>query len=155
MIGALLDILHAPADRRQAFTCSSCPENVKKLRRCQEDRIDFTDADGAIWPMRVFEGGGLYSFCPGKASWDHTVIAVYQALVVCRETGAHWVSGGISEQPSWWIDLVTDFLPRMDDQRFYSRARAILGDDNSKGANNGGKQGLSGNSHQGSGKRSR
>lgn len=140
MIGALLDFIYAPPDRQKAFTCSTCPESVKKLRRCQEDRMDFTDADGHIWPMRVYEGGGLYSFCPGKASWDHNVLAVYQALVVCKETGAHWVSGGISEQPAWWIDLVADFLPRMDDQRFYSRARAILGDGSSKGAGNGVKQ---------------
>jgi hypothetical protein len=117
--------------------------------------MDFTDVDGAIWPMRVSDGGGLYGFCPAKATWDHGAASIFQALTVCFATGAHWIEGGISDQPAWWIDLVSELIPRMDDQRFYSRARAILGDGNSKGANNGGKQGLSRNSHQGSGKRSR
>lgn len=90
--------------------------------------MDFTDEDGAIWPMRVFEGGGLYGFCPAKATWDTMAVSIYQALVICHQTGAHWVTGGISDQPAWWIELVSDFLPRMDDQRFYSRARAILGE---------------------------
>lgn len=140
MISALIDILNAPSDRAKAFTCSSCPEGVKKIRRCREDRIDFTDKDGAIWPMRVADGGGLYGFCPGKAFWDHNVVSIYQALVVCHTTGAHWLDGGISDQPSWWVDLVAEFIPKIDDQRFYSRARAILGDGSSKGANNGNLQ---------------
>lgn len=113
--------------------------------------MDFTDADGHIWPMRVFEGGGLYGFCPGKASQDSAAVATYQALVVCHQTGAHWIDGGISDQPSWWVELVSEFLPRMDDLRFYSRARAILGEGD-KGASHGNHHKSARNQNRGSGK---
>ena len=146
-----MDIAYAPPDRSKAFNCSTCPEGVKKIRRCREDRMDFTDSDGAIWPMRVMEGGGLYSFCPGRATWDAQAMAIFSALQVCHQTGAHWVEGGISDQPSWWVDLVSEFLPRMDDQRFYSRARAILGDGKAtKGASNGNYKHPSGNKNRSS-----
>jgi hypothetical protein len=97
--------------------------------------------------MRVHEGGGLYGFCPGKATTDQDALLVYRALLVCDRTGANWQEGGIADQPTWWIELVSDFLPRIDDMRFYSRARAILGD-SSKGGSNGNQQKLSGNSNQ-------
>lgn len=113
--------------------------------------MDFNDEDGPIWPMRVYEGGGLYGFCPGKSTWDSRAIAIYQSLVVCHQTGAHWIEGGISDQPSWWIDLVADFLPRMDDQRFYSRARAILGEGN-KGASHGNNNRSARNQNRSNGK---
>lgn len=101
--------------------------------------MDFTDADGPFWPIRVQDGGALFGFCPGKATWNSEAASIYKAIQVCERTGAHWQEGGIADQPDWWIDLVSEFLPRLDDLRFYSRARAILGDGKAQsgGAKNG------------------
>jgi hypothetical protein len=134
MIEALLDLQFAEPERAKMFDCSSCIANVKKIRRCEEDK-EFTSDDGHIWPMRVFEGGSLFGFCPGKAQRHVEAAAIYKALIVCAETGTHLGTGGIIDQPSWWIDLVSWFLPRYNEQRFYARAKAILGD--SKAVNNG------------------
>lgn len=40
--------------------------------------------------------------------------------------------GPLSEQPDWWVDLLSWFLPYYSDMKFYSRARAILGDGTEK-----------------------
>jgi hypothetical protein len=98
------------------------------MRRCHEDREDFDLKDGSIWPMYVSKGGALFGFCPGKATWDPHTFNIYRSLVICAETGALWEEGGISSQPSWFIELLGWFLPRYNDLRFYSRAKSILGD---------------------------
>jgi hypothetical protein len=128
MIRALLELQNAPADRVAQFRCSSCPDSVKKLRRCQEERFDFNENDGSFWPIRIQQGGDLYGFCPGKATWDARASVLYKALIVCDRTGIHWQSGGLADQPDWWVDIVAEFLPHIEESRFYSRARAILGD---------------------------
>lgn len=128
MIRALLELQNAPSDRAAQFRCSSCTQSIKTLRRCEETRLDFTEKDGPFWPIQIQKGGDLYGFCPGKATWDSRAAVMYKALVVCERTGAHWQEGGIADQPDWWIDLISEFLPAMDDSRFYSRARAILGE---------------------------
>lgn len=92
--------------------------------------------------MYVERGGTLYGFCPGKSTWDHEAAAIYQALVVTAETGIMLEDGPISQQPDWWIDLLGWFLPYYSDQKFYSRARAILGD--GKEATRGGNGGRAG-----------
>jgi len=139
MIRALLELQHAPPDRAEQFRCSSCPTSVQKLRRCREERFDFDEKDGSFWPIQIQKGGALYGFCPAKATWDARASVLFKALVVCERTGAHWEEGGIADQPDWWIDLVSEFVPMMEESRFYSRARAILGD--GKQSNTGGKAG--------------
>lgn len=99
-----------------------------KLRRCQEDREDFTTKDNNIWPMYVNKGGVSFGFCPGKATWDSQTMHTYQMLVVAAETGNLWEAGGISNQPAWFVDLLAWFLPRYNDRIFYSRVKSILGD---------------------------
>lgn len=84
--------------------------------------------------MYIEKGGNLYSYCPGKATWNPNTYALYQALVISSETGKMLEDGPISEQPDWWIDLLSWFIPFYSDQRFYARARAILGDENSNKA---------------------
>lgn len=128
MIEALLELQFAEPDRAKQFQCQTCPNSIKKIRRCEESREDFTMEDGNIWPMRVQEGGSLFGFCPAKASRNPMALLNFKALMVCFQTGLHWQIGGISEQPEWWIDLVYWFTSRYDDLRFYSRAKAILGD---------------------------
>ena len=127
-----MEIGQAAPERRKDLSCSICPQNIQKLRRCREPRWDFTDEDATFFPMVVEKGGTLYGFCPGKATWDQEALAVYQALVVCAETGIMMEDGPLSDQPDWWVDLLSWFLPYYSDVKFYSRAKAILGDGTQK-----------------------
>lgn len=123
------------------FDCHKCSEGVKKIRRCQEDRWDFTKKDGNIWPMQVTKGGDLYGFCPAKSTWDSETVTTFRMLVLAAETGVMWNAGGISEQPYWFVDILAWFIPMYDNNKFYSRARAILGDGkDNKGASSGANQ---------------
>lgn len=124
-----MELSFAPPERAKVFQCSRCPIETQNLRRCRETREDFTYKDnGSVFPIMVTQDGEQFSFCPGKATWDHTVSSIYSALMITAETGNLWNSGGISEQPSWFIELLSIFLIRYNDHKFYSRARSILGD---------------------------
>jgi len=113
--------------KTSGFQCSKCPERIQKLRRCREDK-EFTSADGSLWPMRIQEGGGLYGFCPGKATWDHEAVSVYRTLVLTAETGALLHEGGIAQQPGWYIEMCGWFIPQYKNSNFYAKAKSILGD---------------------------
>lgn len=124
-----MELAFAPPERAKAFSCAKCPADIKALRRCSDPREDFTHKDnGSIFPIMITKEGEQFGFCPGKATWDASVSQIYLSLVICAETGTLWSSGGISQQPAWFIELLGIFLLRYSDQKFYSRARAILGD---------------------------
>lgn len=58
--------------------------------------------------------------------------------MISVETGALYSKGGIGSQPDWYIDLLGWFLPVYSDLKFYSRVKAVLGEqpkDVSKSAN--------------------
>lgn len=113
----------------RSFTCEKCSDKIKQLRRCQEDREDFTEKDGSLWPIQIENGGELFGFCPGKASWDNEIIARYKILTIAAESGSiNLCRGGINDQPDWWIDALSWFLPRYSSNQFSSRAKMILGD---------------------------
>lgn len=84
-----------------------------------------------MWPMPVSKGGASFGFCPGKATWDPHVANVFRLLIVSAETGTMWEAGGISTQPVWFVEMLSWFLPRYNDLRFYKRATEILGEVNS------------------------
>lgn len=116
-----------------SFNCEKCPASIQKLRRCHEDRENFEEKDNSsIWPMYITDGGTPFGFCPGKATWEPRTVKLYRMLVICADTGALYEAGGISDQPEWFVDLLGWFLPRYNDLRFYSRAKAILGDEQPK-----------------------
>jgi hypothetical protein len=114
----------------RSFDCSTC--KVSHLRRCKEDKWDFTENDAPFFPMYVNQGGELYGFCPAKATWDSWTVTMYKALLCSATTGSQWVSGGISEQPEWWIDLLSWFVTRYDMSNFTRKATMVLGDGESK-----------------------
>lgn len=78
--------------------------------------------------MYVTKDGMQYGFCPGKASWDPEAGALYEMLVITAHTGTMWDDGGVSDQPEWFVSILAWFLPMYDRVRFFSRAKAILGD---------------------------
>jgi len=98
------------------------------MRRCGEAREDFTEKDGNLWPMFVHEGGQPFSFCPGKATWDPEVKSTLRLLVVAAESGAMIERGGLGDQPSWWVETLSWFLPAYRKIEFFSRVRAVIGD---------------------------
>lgn len=83
--------------------------------------------------MYVSKGGSGFGFCPGKATWSAVNVQMFQLLTVSAETGNMFNAGGLSDQPTWFIDSLAWFLARYNDLKFYSRARAILGDGTTKG----------------------
>lgn len=124
-----MELNFAPNDRAKSFKCSTCPSETQALRRCREPREDFTHKDHAgVFPILITKDGEQFSFCPGKATWDSSVVAVYNSLVISAETGCMWNEGGLSEQPQWFMDLLSLFIVRYNDHKFWSRARAILGE---------------------------
>ena len=108
--------------------CQVCPERVQKLRRCREDRWDFTEKDGSAWPMYVEPGGEMYGFCPAKAGWDPNLIRLFQLLLIATETGVMIERGGLRDQPSWWIEQLAWFATKYDSIKFASRMKSVLGD---------------------------
>ena len=121
----------ALAKAGRSFDCHGC--KVAAKRRCGEDRWDFTDADdSAIFPIQVSQGGETYGFCPAKATWDTTVTTLFRSMHVAATTGVMWEDGGIKDQPTWWIDLLSWFIQRHDAENFSSKARSVLGDGSTK-----------------------
>jgi hypothetical protein len=137
MIMALLELQFAEADRAKTFRCTTCPASIQKLRRCHEERFDFTEADAPFWPIQITKGGELYNFCPGRATRDFEAVSLYNAIMLTAETGALWEDGGISSQPAWYMDLVSAYVPLYNELRFSSRARMVLGDGKKQGATDG------------------
>lgn len=118
------------------FNCAKCPKNIQKLRRCWEPRWDFTAEDHNIFPIRIHEGGGLYGFCPSKATRDHEAVFLFETLVIACEQKALLVAGGIADQPYWFIEQLSWFATEFDKQKFISKARMILGDGSSSKTSN-------------------
>jgi hypothetical protein len=109
------------------FDCSTCDEKVKKLRRCGEDREDFTfEKDKGPWPIYINQGGELYNFCPAKATWSYQVASIFRLLVISSETGAMIEEGGLNNQPSWFVEHLSWFAPRYHDYKFHQKANKIL-----------------------------
>lgn len=123
------------------FVCSECPKRVAQLRRCREDKWDFTSEDSNIFPIRIHDGGGLYGFCPGKVTGDHEAITIFEIMTVACEQKVLLNAGGLSDQPGWFVQLLAWFGPNYDDQKFMKKARMVLGsDDGPKGALKKGKK---------------
>lgn len=120
---------HAKLEKKgRTFDCKRCPLPTQKLRRCREDRWNFTAKDGNVFPVRINEGGGLYGFCPAKSTWDQEAISLFELMVVSVEQKALLVEGGLANQPSWFVTMLAWFGPAYDTQKFVSRAKMVLGD---------------------------
>jgi len=61
-------------------------------------------------------------------TWDHEAAGLFEVMVVAAEQKVLLTSGGISEQPFWFVSLLSWFAPTYDSMKFAARARMILGD---------------------------
>jgi len=82
--------------------------------------------------MYVNKGGQLYGFCPAKATWDGQIMTLFRILQVSSETGAMWHDGPLSDQPEWFVDVLSWFLTQYDMAKFTTKARMVLGGDGKK-----------------------
>ena len=110
------------------FDCSTCPSRIQKIRRCHEDRWDFTEEDAPYFPMPVNKGGNLYGFCPAKVTWDNQTTTLFNTLVVAIEYGTLFTNTDLIEQPNWSVDLLSWFAITYRQQVFASRVKMVLGD---------------------------
>jgi len=61
-------------------------------------------------------------------TWNPEIMQMFKLLVLSYELKSLLNSGGLAEQPAWYIELLGWFVPRYDEIKFYSRAQSILGD---------------------------
>lgn len=112
------------------FRCSKClyrPNGKKRMsianaRRCFEDRWDFTEKDGAAFPIQMSPGGPLFSFCPAKVLRDDPeTVQIFEKLTAILETNTWPKAGGIDDQEAEWVELVAEFGPFRRDLEFNTR----------------------------------
>jgi hypothetical protein len=100
-----------------------------RLRRCKEDRFDFTEDDnGAVFPIRLQKGGAKFGFCPAKATWDHEASRLFKVLELSAITKCMPYRGGLMDQPSDFVDLFHRFVTQYDSYKFAQRQKAMWGD---------------------------
>lgn len=75
--------------------------------------------------MYVNKGGSSFGFCPGKATWDLRASKILRLAILAAETGVMYQTGGLAEQPSWWVDLLSWFIPRYNTRKFDMRVESI------------------------------
>lgn len=90
-----------------------------------------------MWPMGINKGGPYFPFCPGKATWDYEAAHLLKLIELSYYTSSLAYPGSIYEQPAWYIDIVSDFLPLYDQLREGQKAKMMWGsgDDKPKNAN--------------------
>ena len=76
----------------------------------------------------------MYGFCPAKATWPgpDSVVPKFQTLLVAAMSKQMLYSGGIMDQPAWFIESLSWFLPMYDQVIFMTKARAVIGDGKGK-----------------------
>ena len=104
------------------FNCDTCREATKRLRRCAENRWNFTGNDSNVFPIEIRPKGRLYGFCPGKANWYPATVRMYQLLVVATELGVNPYPGALSEQPEDLVAVLSWFAPAYNNQVVPMRA---------------------------------
>lgn len=62
---------------------------------------------------------------------------IYNLLIISAKTGTLLVSGGLENQPVWYIELLGEFLLKYDNLNFIQKAEMVLG---SNDKNKGGSQ---------------
>jgi len=141
-----MDILYADHTALEAqgrgFTCAKCPVKVQALRRCKEDRWDFTAKDGNVFPIKLDTkslGSTAYGFCPAKATWYPEIASMANMLMISAETGNLFYNGGMADQPGEYIELLGWFIPRYQQLKLMAVGRMFLGS-SSKGTHSGARR---------------
>ena len=125
------------ASQGRPFSCKACLTNpqskgkerlsIANARRCFEDRWDFTEKDGAAFPIQLITGGPQFGFCPAKVARDDPqTLMIYNTLIAIIETGTWPEDGGINDQDIFWVELVSQFSPYIDQTKWNYRLSVIV-----------------------------
>lgn len=74
---------------KKGFDCDKCHEDTKRLRRCAEDRWDWSIHDGPF-PIRIRDGENGYAFCPAKLIRDSPGTSIR-----CQTMFVRWKAGSL------------------------------------------------------------
>lgn len=91
--------------------------------------------------MSISKGGRGFNFCPGKATWSTEASELLSMVEITYHTRSLFYPGSISEQPSWYIELLKDILPLYEGHKSASRHNQMWGGaDDKKGKKSKGGQ---------------
>jgi hypothetical protein len=77
--------------------------------------------------MYISKGGSPYSFCPGKATWSHEAANLMSMVEITYLTRSLFFPGSISEQPAWYVELISQILPLYESSKSAQRQNAMWG----------------------------
>lgn len=80
------------------------------------------------FPIQLEKGGNLFGFCPAKATWDPAASQMFKILYLASQQKALLYSGGLADQPDWFVEMLAWFAPQFDSMMFTSKAKQVLGD---------------------------
>jgi len=83
--------------------------------------------------MSISKGGRGFGFCPGKATWSYEAAELLSMVEITYHTRSLFYPGSISEQPSWYIELIKDMLPFYEAHRTAQKQNAMWGGDSKNG----------------------
>jgi hypothetical protein len=116
-----------------------------KLRRCKEDREDFTNKDGNFWPIQIEKGGGpSFSFCPGKATWSEDAAEAMRLIETTYFLKQPLFPGCFFDQPWWYGELIDECLPLYEIHRENAKQRQMWGGGDTKAGKQTGNAGKRG-----------
>lgn len=76
--------------------------------------------------MSIYKGGTQYGFCPAKASWDEGVVGLFRKLVLSAETNVMLEKGGLNDQPDWFVEQFSWFVPLYKETKMMSLIERLL-----------------------------
>lgn len=79
-----------------------------------------------MWPISIYKGGTQYGYCPAKATWDEGAVSLFRKLVLSTETSVMLESGGINDQPDWFIEQLSWFAPRYKETKLMSLIERLM-----------------------------
>ena len=122
------------------FNCAQCPIGVQKIRRCREDREDFTYEDSAQFPIFIHKGGKGYGFCPAKVTWDQHIVGYYRILILVAEMKVFPNGEPLEKQDPELLDILSWFIPLYQQNKFAQNIQMMFGgssSENKKGRSHG------------------
>lgn len=111
-----MDLHFADAKEKKLHDCSICPASQKATRKCGEP--GYQNAKTA--KFKVDDHGRLYTFCPGKATWDAEIARIYRDCLFAYHTGILPKEKHFQDQEELFVECYPAFVEAYT-QRKYGR----------------------------------